>query len=377
MSNNWFRSTVFRGGIEGISLDQNNDISDGTIKGVAVATEGLAAGHNVHLDIDFIEEVARLGNEKESGLKARFGHPAMSSDAVGTFAGRFNNFRVVEEIVRADLELAESSRKSPNGDLKEYILSLAKESPDMFGISIVFTPGKKYQRDDNGKKITDRDDFKSDRKTFVWITNLHAADVVDEPAANTGLFSQWSSEMIAGKVADFLDMNPALIDLVENRPEIVEPFFARYHKQKQGVIMKDKTEITEITDVNPVTAPERKTQVAVIEYSERDLFAEMKERFGLEFAAQAFDDGLSIEEATEKHIKMLSDRVLELSAKLEVALNAVNPDGAAPLNAEAISDLEDQLKAENEERVKKFSAIMADGVARFAAGIKLKNNRGK
>lgn len=368
MSDKWFRSTVFKGGIDHVELEEHDDIIDGKIQGVAVATEGLAVGHNVYLDSDFIKDVARMGNERGLGLKARFGHPSMSSDAVGTFAGRFNNFRVVNDIVRADLDLAESARKSPNGDLKEYILSLAAESPDMFGISIVFTPGKEFQKDDNGK-IFDSGLFENDKKTFIEIKNLHAADVVDEPAANTGLFSQFSSEMIAGKVADFLDINPQIHELIEAHPDIISPFLERYNKQKEGIKMDKKTELEEVVAELPAKV-ETAAAKEPVQFSERELFSIMKERFGLAFAAQAFDEGLTLEEATEKHVQGLTAKVEELSTKLEATIDSITA-GTDALITEAVDELDDDLQGVQDAKLQKFQNVLSGGLARFASGIKL------
>ena len=127
--------TVFSGQFEAI------DIDEGVIKGVKMCSEGEAKGHGVWLNKKFISKVVELAQEQERGVKARFGHPNMCSDALGTFIGTYKNVR--RKIERqgegetrhhaiGDLYLAKSSKDSPNGNLYNYILTLAKESPDMF-----------------------------------------------------------------------------------------------------------------------------------------------------------------------------------------------------------------------------------------------------
>lgn len=99
----------------------------GIIEGVSVCTVGEAKGHGVNLDSEFIQRVAELGSAKSNGLKARFGHPNMCSTALGTFIGRFKNFRQVENQVKADLFLSNEAKSTPHGDLYSYVLGMAKD----------------------------------------------------------------------------------------------------------------------------------------------------------------------------------------------------------------------------------------------------------
>jgi hypothetical protein len=159
------------------------DEHTGIIKGVTIAREGVAKGHGVYLDSQFISDVARLGNEAEKGIKVRFGHPNMTSDALGTYLGRFKNFRVSEKKVYADLHMDEIAKKSPKGDLYSYVFGMARSNPDMFGNSIVFKAGNsRYEEelDENENVIT---------KEYVSIVALTASDLVDTPAATDSFFS--------------------------------------------------------------------------------------------------------------------------------------------------------------------------------------------
>jgi len=224
MSNpKWMSSGYLRGGPTG---EVNHE--KGIIEGVSVCTVGEAKGHGVNLDSEFIRTVAEMGGAKKHGLKARFGHPNMCSTALGTFIGRFKNFAVDGDQVRADLFLSNEAKETPHGNLYDYVLGMAKNEPDVFGTSIVFTPGRTYRRDEEGNKvIVESFDAGTDEPVFVECDALHACDAVDEPAANEGLFSKFSGETIAGQVTEFLDLNPEVFAAIQENPSIVEAL-ARY-----------------------------------------------------------------------------------------------------------------------------------------------------
>ncbi len=221
----WFRAApVFQG--EKLKVDREK----GVIYGVSVVTEGEASGHGVWLDSEFAGNVATMGNEFENGVKSRFGHPAMSGTALGTFLARAKNFTSEKDengnaVTRADLHLSESAKKSPNGDLYSYVLDLAEEDPESLGLSIAFTRGKSYTKNEKGeKKFTDNPE--KGQKLYASIKELRAVDMVDEPAANPkGLFS---SDMPAARVSEFLDANPDIYQLACDNTEIVTGFMARY-----------------------------------------------------------------------------------------------------------------------------------------------------
>jgi hypothetical protein len=255
MSKKWMGTTCLRakpaGGV---------DTEAGVIRGVKVCSAGEAKGHGVHLDSDFIDAVVEQGAEYKRGLKARFGHPNMCSESLGTFVGRFQNFKRGETVREdgtpaaccfADLHLSETAQDAPGGDLHAYLLSMAENEADMFGTSIVFNPGKKYRRDKKTGEKVFRRVRETSYKTQVWYTRedgerlskeeekdltdelfiecekLFACDCVDEPAANDGLFSAFSGETVAGQITQFLDLNPQIFEILEQSPEIVEAV-ARY-----------------------------------------------------------------------------------------------------------------------------------------------------
>lgn len=217
------------------------DYEKGIIEGVSVCTAGEAKGHGISLDNEFIGRVVEFGNAKKQGLKARFGHPNMCSTALGTFIGRFKNFRADADgaQARADLFLSNEAKETPNGDLFSYVMGLAKNEPDMFGTSIVFTPGRIYKKDEKGQKIyapgweaeesETGEEYRARRDAYqntagpeyVECDELHACDAVDDPAANEGLFSKFSQETVAGQLTEFLDLHPQIWKAVSDNPEII------------------------------------------------------------------------------------------------------------------------------------------------------------
>jgi hypothetical protein len=229
----------------------------GVIEGVSVNSKGEAKGHGVFLDDEFIDNVVLQGNEKKQGVKVRFGHPNMSSTALGTFLGRVKNFRRVGDQAKADLFLSNAAKETPQGNLYDYVLNLAENDSDMFGMSIVFERGKLYQRDEDGEKIFEG--LNGQEKVFIELDKLLASDLVDSPAANEdGLFSSFNQATFAGQVTEFLDLHPHIFSLVEKNPDIIEKFMNKYNeyiKLKNGELamsedIKDEIvkEVTEVTE---------------------------------------------------------------------------------------------------------------------------------
>ncbi len=267
----------------------------GAILGCSLATVGPALGHGVHLDSEFVARVAELGNAERGGLKARFGHPNMCSTALGTFLGRWKSFAVVGDRVVADLYLSNSARKTPNGDLYDYVLSMAEREPDMFGVSIVFTPGATYRRAVDGSKVlhpycvdsdgmTD-DEFRDYRRRYddtpgpdyVECAELHSADAVDEPAANpNGLFSRWTNETLAGQVTQFLDTHPEVLDILTAHPDVVADFQARYEahvRRKEGATPMAEKPAAAAPAAPPVAEPQPVAEPAPAQAPEAEALA--------------------------------------------------------------------------------------------------------
>lgn len=167
------------------------------------------------IDDKFIDDIVTMGNAQSQGVKSRFGHPNMCKDSLGTYIGRFRNFRKNDEgHAIADLHMDKVAIKSPEGNLYDYILEMAKNNHDQFGNSIVFS--------------ADSEEIKLDDDQTANKLNLHAfiaSDLVDSPAATTSLFR--STDDLGAALTDFIDENPKVLELMES-PQLLKSFFGRY-----------------------------------------------------------------------------------------------------------------------------------------------------
>jgi len=309
-----------------------------------------------------------LGNEKKHGVKCRFGHPTMSADAIGSFAGRFKSFWLDGNVARADLHLADVAEIAPAGNLKEYIKEMAQDEPDMFGASIVFTPSREFQViDDDETIIIDPNNFDPNEPVFVGIKSLHQIDVVDDPAANASFFSQSTNKMKAHIVSDFLDENPDIYRLILDNPDVINSFmikYNQYHKNKEMVVMEKEKETKKeelIPEVKPVTTVDN-----------REIFKAMYDEFGAEFAAQMFAAGISIEDARIEYIKLQEIQVQELKKELLASqgnLAAITESvGVDPVEVDPVDEIKDT--SEYDSKIEKYSPIIGENMAKFAANLK-------
>jgi hypothetical protein len=118
------------------------------IKRCSIVTVGEALGHGVFLDENFVAECYAQASSLKTGLKARFGHPNMCNEALGTTLGRFKNFSLSPDGKQlfGDLHFAKSAKITPHGDLAAYVTQLAEDDPEAFGTSIVFQIGGQYRK---------------------------------------------------------------------------------------------------------------------------------------------------------------------------------------------------------------------------------------
>jgi len=368
------------------------DREKGIIHDVSVCTVGEAKGHGVNLDSEFVDTVARSGAEKKQGLKARFGHPNMCSTTLGTFLGRFKNFQRDGEQAKADLFLSNEAKKTPNGNLYDYVLDMAENNPDMFGTSIVFTPGRYFKKDSDGNKWFQfpaedyefgyenedgeicEDEKDLSEEIFVECAELHACDAVDEPAANDGLFSKFSNETIAGQVTEFLDLNPQVWEALSANPEILkalslhagklDEFIAKYqtYKSKEGAIhMSEETKnpaegseepaaivpetpATQPESAEPEAAPEATEETGTIEQQAKTIdaveFEGLMKEFGAEIAAKVALSGGGISEGRKLRIESLEAENKQLKKENELLSGA---KGGSP--AQASSDAKGKVSA--------------------------------
>ena len=261
-----FRAT-FSGAQLGAQRLGNVDAENEVLHDVQITLEGEARGHNVWLDREFCEAVAAAGNATgDVGVKVRYGHPAMCSDALGTELARAKNFRMVEvertidgETARcagvvADIHMLKSAHSAPQGDIVRHVMETAAEDPGQFGQSIVFTyadwvvkdaDGNRHSyreevegRDADGNEIVDPETGKpkggkdadewaaqsADGRTYAVLGRLHGTDFTDTPAATDGIFSTGT---LAEEAEQMLDEHPQIMELLEKSPKSVAEFLSR------------------------------------------------------------------------------------------------------------------------------------------------------
>jgi hypothetical protein len=367
----------------------------GMMSGVYICTEGEALGHDVNLDSEFIANVVKMGNEKKQGLKVRFGHPNMSSTALGTFLGRAKNFTQGQmpdgsAVAIADVFLSNSAKEAPQGNLYDYVLSLANDDAKAFGMSIVFTNGGIYRKDKEGKKQYPYDSKGQRNKKFdeaeginyCDIRELHASDMVDDPAANpNGIFSAFNEATIAGQVSEFLDLHPQIFEFVSKNPGVIERFTKRYEDYKKFQNKENKLMPEDKKPVSPESAPavqaESKPEpknkkelaapvvpaaqepapakpatetpktaepvpaaVPALEAKKEDLkkedpkaeYKQMFDAFGAEIASEVFIAGGKFEDAQKKHLSKLEKENKELKEKVKT-FEAAQPSGTEPVKS--------------------------------------------
>ena len=184
---------------ETIGVDRNKAV----IHGYIVAQEGLFKSEGRgEFDKPALRQIVRLMRAAPNGLKSRFAHPSLSDDGIGKFLGRvrspwMDTISVRESegarkdneinIVRGDLHLDPSSRKTPNGDLGGYVMDLASSDPDALSSSLVLQADKEFRLDGKGRPKVDAE---GNELPPLWHpTHLHASDVVDTGAAVDGFLS--------------------------------------------------------------------------------------------------------------------------------------------------------------------------------------------
>ena len=227
----YFRADVVRSG--DIRVNQEKEV----ITGFAVVTKGVTHDERGEFDDLALDTVVELGNKSKMGVKSRFGHPNMSSTALGTFLGRTKNFRRDGDIVRADLHIDPTAHQTPDGDLAAYVMNLAQSDPEAFGSSMVihWDEGKREEQGKDGKALP----------PFIRVKKLMSVDVVDDPAANNGLFgTQFFSEGVKPSV----EMT-AFLDRFLNQPEAIDKVVAFLERYQSNKIIKQESKamLTDLT----------------------------------------------------------------------------------------------------------------------------------
>ena len=136
------------------------------------------------VDQKTLQQAEELASRSGNGLKARYTHPNMSNDGMGSYLGRWKNLRIEGDKLRGDLHIADAAFSSPQGDLATYVMDLAESDPEAFGVSLATALDNTdlKQWEDSGSDKPERWPMR--------FQQIRAGDIVDDPAATRGgLFS--------------------------------------------------------------------------------------------------------------------------------------------------------------------------------------------
>ncbi len=308
----------------------------GVISDVSIITRGEALGHDLWIDQDFLADVTQSINtatlsSSTGGVKARFTHPGLSSDGVGQKLGRIRNARTEGDQVFADLHFQQAAHKTPDGDLADYVMTLAEETPDDFGLSIVFEHDPIEEEDHvientSGNRYVSPDEDNKNNFKHARLSELRAADVVDSPAANPeGMFQRGQEAAKQGeKLMEYAlglsDARPG-VSCFGVDPDRLSVFVQRFLKRHQLSITKDGDPVADVSKDEAVveTPPTREDFTA-----ELDRFVD---KFGAEDGTKWFTDQIEYETAMELHLMKIQDEVKLLNAKigeLEEVISSIN-----------------------------------------------------
>lgn len=336
------------------------------------------------VDETTLDQVVALGNRSRNGLKSRFTHPNLSNDGLGSHLGRFKNFRRDGDSVRADLYVADVAFESPRGDMGSYVLDLAEEDPESFGVSLA-TIFDEEGMDAARQEMEEREEDTS--RIPLRFSRIHACDFVGDPAATRdGLFADRLSE---ATLADYATMimdkffAGATKDHVRGR---VEDFLSKYYSggiemshEEQNQEFEESTVVAEaatevITEEEATITEDVVEDEATQEQEAQVELAASHEDYISHFGAQGavwFLEGKSFQEcllltmqAMQATLSELSNDKQQLETRLEAALQASGE--IEPLSAEPIDEKGLKLAAKIESGRKKG---MAPSTAAWAAAL--------
>lgn len=291
----------------------------GVISGASIITRGEALGHDLWVDADFLSDVTAAGNAKNTGLKARFTHPGLSSDGLGTYLGKVHNLRTEGDQVLGDLHFQESATKTPDGDLAAYVMQLAEDAPEDFGISIVFNHDAAASElhtleNTQGGRFVSPDEDNKNNYPHARLQQLRAADVVDSPAANPdGLFHR--EQQIAQDAEGLFEFAFGLSD---GRPELkalsvdsdrIKAAVNRFLSRHNLSLVKEAEPMADAVDTPEVPAAPEVT---------RETFSAELQRFIAAFGADGgvwFAEGKSFEDCQALQLSALREQVESLTAE--------------------------------------------------------------
>jgi len=292
----------------------------GAIRGLSVITLGEANGW--WLDDEFIDGVLRLGLER-GRVKARFTHPGMSADGLGTQLGRVTRFRRTGDQVYGDLEFIQAATHSPHGDLPAYVMDLAEEVPEDFGTSIVFRRDGVAEERFRAEHTDATGAFRSpdarnvDHLEHIRIAMLRAVDAVDVPAANPdGLFDGQTSAIAAS--ADELVAYALGLSAEPPRTNVLGVHHDRARTYLQGFLSRRQLVLTDAAAAGAAsTTEEEAMELKAVTLTElRAQRSDLVDQLRAELVAEG---RTSAEKDAEKGV---ADQVAQLSAQVAEATAA-------------------------------------------------------
>lgn len=312
-----------------VNVDRENDI----LKGVEIAKFGKNK-NGTYFNMKFLNDLVAKGNEQKQGVKSRFGHPNMCAESLGTFVGRYKNFRLENEKVYADLHIDQITKKTQvegkGITMYDYIMDMAENNPDMFGNSIVVSCQffEEEIENESGKK---------ERVESLILDQIVSSDLVDDPAATDALFSNNPNDL-GVLITDFLDQNPQVFQTIVKKPEIIEDFFSRY--------------------VNYVN---RKSLINL----NMSIFEKFKKKFSSKKEEETFDidvtlaDGSIVTVVTEAEEPQVGDQVQDAEGNPVADATHILPDGGSITTVDGvITEISGSEEEEEEETEPSLSEVL-------------------
>lgn len=179
-----------------------------------------------YFDLPFLEDYVRIANAKPTGVKCRLGHPDFWSggkDPITTFLGNIKNHRISanaegKKTVIADVHISPVAKVSPDGDNFTFIVEMAKNHPEDFGLSIHYL----FQF----KEIIATDAEGNEYPVYgQTLGDIIACDFVDRPAVNDGLYKSEDHEdkffnLIKNKIMSVKNWKDKLKSLIEGKKSL-------------------------------------------------------------------------------------------------------------------------------------------------------------
>jgi hypothetical protein len=356
------------------------------------------------VDGDFLKQIVGEINDSAAGRKSRFTHPALSADGLAKFLGRGKQGSVDGDIAHADLHLAKSAHRTPDGDLAGYVMDRAEEDAGTFGASIAFERDhdaeEQHRADNGGENFSSPDPLNTKNLPHVRLKRLRAVDIVDDPAANpSGLFTRGQEVAIeAERLAEYalgLSSERPAVEQFDVDPDRLSSFVARFlsarglsinHLSEDRPTMSDtKTPESEKpaekpAETKPVEAPapavdkpaeapaaETKPadKPAETQHSGKDFLTAFGDKGGVWFA-----EGKTFAEAQTLYLASMRTELAARDERIAALEKRVgfNRGEETGLSHGAGGD-----KPSDAEQKKMIQRVGSAGLARFAAGIKFAN----